>query len=339
MEPAQRPGFSLTIKYDGSPSIVVGNDPADGKFFVATKGIFNKKPVVYKSHEDLKQISSEGLRKTMLILFEELSKEHFGMITQGDLMWLPEDLTWSGDRLRFRTNTLSYEIKYSWEIDLAKDSIGVAWHTSYFGQSLGSLKVADSLFLPLSKSKRSNLFNVSTYAYVKQHWVPTKDRLAEHEQRIDFIEMSTVSLPSDFPEKAQLLVKRFFAQNLDLKPSKFMPSLLSFVNEYYTAEFEKRKSPRGMSNVAIEEFRVTSWIENIRKELYTLYSAYKEIVALKHDLISYYDVSCRYQAYTPNGMPTGQEGYVIKQGEIITKLVNRPIFTEANRLNSLNIRR
>ena len=32
----------LTVKWDGSPAIVCGTDPADGKFFVGTKSVFNK---------------------------------------------------------------------------------------------------------------------------------------------------------------------------------------------------------------------------------------------------------------------------------------------------------
>ena len=34
--------FNVTIKWDGSPAIVCGTDPSDGKFFVATKSAFNK---------------------------------------------------------------------------------------------------------------------------------------------------------------------------------------------------------------------------------------------------------------------------------------------------------
>ena len=34
---------NLTVKWDGAPAIFTGIDPADGKFFVAKKSIFNKK--------------------------------------------------------------------------------------------------------------------------------------------------------------------------------------------------------------------------------------------------------------------------------------------------------
>jgi hypothetical protein len=43
----------ISTKWDGAPAIFCGPDPADGKFFVAKKGIFNKKPILFKSIEEI----------------------------------------------------------------------------------------------------------------------------------------------------------------------------------------------------------------------------------------------------------------------------------------------
>ena len=40
---------NVTVKWDGAPAIFAGVDPADGKFFVAKKGIFNVNPQLFKS--------------------------------------------------------------------------------------------------------------------------------------------------------------------------------------------------------------------------------------------------------------------------------------------------
>ena len=46
----------LSVKIDGSPAIVWGTDPKDGKFFVGTKSVFNKKtPKLIKSIKDLEK--------------------------------------------------------------------------------------------------------------------------------------------------------------------------------------------------------------------------------------------------------------------------------------------
>ena len=43
----------LTMKYDGSPSVVFGHNPENGKFFVASKSAFNKNPKINYSPEDI----------------------------------------------------------------------------------------------------------------------------------------------------------------------------------------------------------------------------------------------------------------------------------------------
>ena len=44
---------SVTVKWDGAPAIFVGTDPADGKFFVGTKGVFSKTGKLVKALETL----------------------------------------------------------------------------------------------------------------------------------------------------------------------------------------------------------------------------------------------------------------------------------------------
>lgn len=40
--------LNVTTKWDGAPSVVFGPDPADGRFFVATKSAFSKNPKLMK---------------------------------------------------------------------------------------------------------------------------------------------------------------------------------------------------------------------------------------------------------------------------------------------------
>ena len=39
--------IKASLKWDGSPSIVCGINPENGKFFVGTKSVFNKTPKIY----------------------------------------------------------------------------------------------------------------------------------------------------------------------------------------------------------------------------------------------------------------------------------------------------
>ena len=45
--------MTLQAKIDGAPSIIVGNDPETGQFFVGTKSLFNKTPKVNYTDEDV----------------------------------------------------------------------------------------------------------------------------------------------------------------------------------------------------------------------------------------------------------------------------------------------
>ena len=45
----------ITMKYDGSPSVVFGHHPQTGKFFVASKSVFNKNPKLNYTDEDIEK--------------------------------------------------------------------------------------------------------------------------------------------------------------------------------------------------------------------------------------------------------------------------------------------
>jgi hypothetical protein len=51
----------ITVKWDGAPAVFAGIDPADGKFFVAKKGIFNKNPKLYKTAAEVDEDTSGDL--------------------------------------------------------------------------------------------------------------------------------------------------------------------------------------------------------------------------------------------------------------------------------------
>ena len=61
--------ISMTTKWDGAPAIIAGKDPATGKFFVGTKGVFAQTPKINftnkdidVNHADPKGKDSSGLR-------------------------------------------------------------------------------------------------------------------------------------------------------------------------------------------------------------------------------------------------------------------------------------
>ena len=80
---------NLTMKYDGSPSIVFGHHPTNGKFFVATKSAFNKNPKINHTEADIER--NHGHAPGLVTALKHALK-HLSKVTpktgvyQGDLM-------------------------------------------------------------------------------------------------------------------------------------------------------------------------------------------------------------------------------------------------------------
>jgi len=112
----------LSVKIDGAPAIVWGTNPANGKFFVGTKSVFNKVKIkINHSHE-------------------EIDQNHVGQVAtilHSCLDWLPAtDGIFQGDFIGFggsdeyTPNTITY--KFPTVID---QNIIIAPHTFYTAES------------------------------------------------------------------------------------------------------------------------------------------------------------------------------------------------------------
>src|SRR6056300_1080614 len=83
---------SLSVKWDGAPSIFAGIDPNDGRFFVAKKGIFNKNPKVYKTADEVNDDTSGDLAMKLNAALKELPALGIKGVVQGDFLYGPGDL-------------------------------------------------------------------------------------------------------------------------------------------------------------------------------------------------------------------------------------------------------
>lgn len=81
---------SVSVKWDGAPSIFAGIDPSDGNFFVAKKGIFNKNPKVYKSAADVDADTSGDLAAKLKLALKYLPSLGITGVVQGDFLLVLE---------------------------------------------------------------------------------------------------------------------------------------------------------------------------------------------------------------------------------------------------------
>lgn len=149
-------GDAVTTKWDGSPAVFCGVDPADGKFFVGTKGVFAKNAKLNKSTDDIIQnhpdttnkgelVNKQGLRDKLAASLEHLKDLGIEGVLQGDLLFTKSDLKTVNiegkKHLAFKPNTITYVVPADSETarEMMAAEIGIVFHTSYEGDSIENM--------------------------------------------------------------------------------------------------------------------------------------------------------------------------------------------------------
>jgi len=141
--------LNITTKWDGAPAIFCGINPENGKFFVGTKGIFNKNAKLNYTNEDIDaNHPSEGLNKKLKIALRYLPKLNIEGILQGDMMFSKGDIktkTIDGvSHITFQPNTIVYAVPEDSKLaqSMLRSQLGIVFHTSYTGSSMEDMKAS-----------------------------------------------------------------------------------------------------------------------------------------------------------------------------------------------------
>ena len=134
---------NITVKWDGAPAIFAGTDPADGKFFVGTKGVFSKTGKLVKSAADLDKYGySGGLRDKLTLALDLLPKLGIQGVLQGDMMYTKSDLESADidgeESWVFQPNTITYAVPKNSKLGkrIGASEMGIIFHTTYTGDSV-----------------------------------------------------------------------------------------------------------------------------------------------------------------------------------------------------------
>ncbi len=160
---------SVTTKWDGAPAVFAGTNPENGKFFVATKSLFNVSPKVNHTSADIRRNHSGGLADKLQVALKELSKLGIKGILQGDMMFGPGDVKKEKidgeSMLTFTPNTITYAVpvnsKFGSRINKAK--MGIVFHTSYSGKTIRDLKASFAVSVKGLKKTSSVWFDDATF--------------------------------------------------------------------------------------------------------------------------------------------------------------------------------
>ena len=117
-----------SVKIDGSPAIVWGTNPENGKFFVGTKSVFNKRtPKVNYSNADIERNHGHNFELSSILhrCFNCLPRIGFeGRVFQGDFIGY-------GGYRDYKPNAISYTFA-----EVQNVGVVVAPHTEYKGTTL-----------------------------------------------------------------------------------------------------------------------------------------------------------------------------------------------------------
>ena len=129
---------TLSVKIDGAPAVCWGANPANGKFCVGTKSVFNKVKIkIAHSHEEIDQLYTGNVANILHLCFDYLPRtENF---YQGD--WIGE-----GGSDEYTPNTLTYKFG-----DVISQRIIIAVHTRYEAND----DLRDSWAIPLTVNLNS----------------------------------------------------------------------------------------------------------------------------------------------------------------------------------------
>lgn len=136
---------NLTMKYDGSPSLVFGHHPETKKFFVASKSAFNKNPKINYSAKDIdtNHGHAPGLAEKLKHALKHLPKVAPKQgVYQGDVMHSEGDVKYDEKKgsASYTPNTIKYTAHGDEAKKAAESKFGLVVHQKYEGKDFASMK-------------------------------------------------------------------------------------------------------------------------------------------------------------------------------------------------------
>ena len=341
---------AVTVKWDGAPAVFAGIDPTDGEFFVAKKGIFNKNPKVYKSHDDINADTSGDLAAKLRIAYTELKKVVTKGVFQGDIMFTKDDLkgeTIDGQRyITFHPNTIVYAVPVKDAKEVLAAKIGVVWHTKYTGSSFAgmsaSFNVKDSDFIKTSKvwQKTADLPEDHSATLSEKDSNTIYQHLSIAGKLFNKIKSSTLKEVSTNKE-INLYINTFRntkvrAQSDITNTKKHTEELVQWIHNRFDKEIDKLKSDKGKAKKNAKKIEALAWFnKDNTKNLILMFDMQNHLVIVKRMLLTHLDSIKSINTFvkTKNGFKvTGSEGYVaidhLTNGAY--KIVNRMEFSYNN---------
>ena len=344
----------VTTKWDGAPSVVFGPDPADGKFFVATKSAFSKTPKLMKSHAQIAEIyGSGGVGGVLHDCLSELALLRPTRVLQGDLLFsgargVKARSIQGKDYLTFRPNTILYAVGVDSALGQSIDraALGIVIHTMYSGSGtmarLRAAPITPGVFSTLKKTSRVTSLDAS-YDDVSGNVSFTNEEDGEFSLLLSRVGTLAQKIPALIyttfeAEPLHTLMNIFLNQQVRggraKSPRQTVNDLSLFLAERQKKEMAKRSSDDGKERVAATFTVMLDAVRTNRREMAQWFELHGAITSAKLMLIRKLAQAARVETFIPTAdgfRVTGPEGFVaVSHAGRMVKLVDRLEFSRAN---------
>ena len=347
---AGKSSSKLSTKWDGAPAIFCGEDPRDGEFFVAKKGVFNKNPKVYKTDAEIDADTSGDLADKLKLALKHLKPLGIKQVIQGDFLFTKQDLTKEKidgkQYLTFHPNTIVYAVELGTEAakEINNSKIGIVWHTTYTGNTFEDMKASFGVKNP-PKSKNvwgqdAMLTNASEATMNEKETAEVTKNLSTAGFLFNKIAGDTLRELEKNQKLAQTIEQfnNTFVRKGEMHGNSktHTDRLIKFIQKKYQKRIDKRKTEKGKSR---QQDKLDALLDFFspqnKKSLENMFELQKQLVFAKLKLINRLNSISNIDAFvkTKKGYKTtGAEGYVAidKLTGGAVKLVDRLEFSYNN---------
>lgn len=254
--------LNLSVKWDGAPAVIWGTNPENGRFFVASKSLFNKNPKIYYSAAEVKAGESGGKAEKLIDAVTYLPAiTPKGRIFQGDFLYSKSDLkieTIGGEKqVTMHPNTIVYSVPIDTKLgkDILKSEMGIVVHTEYNGSTIDTLKASFGVSTSGFKTSPKVWLQDATYTSEEGYGNFTKAEASEMDRILSMAgklfkstSSSTFKLLSTDPE-FNMMVNTFnnsiVRAGKTVDPKVQADMFVKWLEDRFQKEIDKRKSPAG----------------------------------------------------------------------------------------------
>jgi len=343
---------NITVKWDGAPAIICGINPENGKFFVGTKSVFNKTPLINYTERDIKvnHANNANVVSKLIICLRYLKGLNIKGILQGDLLFTDDvkSVAIEGEKmLSFTPNTITYAVPVDSDIGrrIAKAKMGIVFHTQYNGKDMKSLSAS---FGTVTGSTNRNVFLASA-GYKETSVMFDKSELSKFDAQIrmaegslskakPILDMLSKNITDEYSVGYRL--RAFFNyyiknSNAGMDKVKVMQDQFrSYFENFMQAEIDSKKTERGKAPYIKAKEDGLKFIDRNKSALYFAIASHITLGTAKQTLLQKMNQiqSIGHFLKTSKGYKvTAPEGYVaVDKVAGAIKLVDRLEFSRQN---------